>query len=249
MVINRLDRGESQTAMDEWVNMCPQLPDVDGEYSVIRNDITNLFTEVKDKSLERGYKIQDYYTDEQFGIKLYVYFSNQPWFNLRIAADDGFWRYLSVKVVPDVVSARWGKDNEDHFWTKSRRIWLKQLWWFIYLAWNSDEKTTREIIESPNCSTDTILNFVERSGKKGTCTNAYRQIIRIYSQIPPKALSKFNRGRKHDDLFRVVMKLNTARMLVMEPDLCSGGSEGYAKKLFFDAGLDVDLIKNEGEQI
>ena len=239
MVIKKLDRGESKKAMDEWIEMCPQLPDIDGDYSVIRNDLVDLFVAVKDNAIEKGYKVQDYYVDEQFGILLYMYLTRQTWFNLRLAADDGFWRYLSIKVVPYIVSARWGKDNDDHFWAKPGRIWLKQLWWYVYLSWNTDEATTREIIESPNCSTDTILNFVERTGKKGTCVNAYRQIINIYSHIPTKELSEYNRGRKHDDLFRVIMKLNTARMLVMEPELCLGGSEGYAKKLFADAGIDI----------
>ena len=30
MVIKKLDRGESKKAMDEWIEMCPQLPDIDG---------------------------------------------------------------------------------------------------------------------------------------------------------------------------------------------------------------------------
>jgi len=240
MQIKTLNRGESQIAMNKWIDKCPQLPDVEGDYAVIRNDISNLFSDIKDRAIEQGYRMQDYYVDEQFAVALYVYFSHQDWFNLRLAADDGFWRYLSVVVVPDIVSLRWGKDNEDHFWKIPRRIWLKQLWWYVYLSWNDNEKNTRDILDSPNCSTDTILNFVERSGKKGTCVEAYRQIIRIYSHIPIKKLREFNQGRKNDDLFRVVMKLNTARMMVLEPDLCEGGSEGYANKLFIDAGFDFD---------
>ena len=100
---------------------------------------------------------------------------------------------------------------------------------------------TRKIIESSNCSTDTILNFVERTGKKGTCVEAYRWIIFFYSTIPSDMLSNYNKNRKADDLFRVVMKLNTARMMVAEPALCSGGCEGYAKKLFIDAGMNIDF--------
>ena len=107
MVIKKLDRGESKKAMDEWIEMCPQLPDIDGDYSVIRNDLVDLFVAVKDNAIEKGYKVQDYYVDEQFGILLYMYLTRQTWFNLRLAADDGFWRYLSIKVVPYIVSARW----------------------------------------------------------------------------------------------------------------------------------------------
>lgn len=236
MEVKRLNPGDCLKAMNEWINMFPQLPAVEGEYSVIRNDLVNLFSSVKNEVGEQG----DYYVDEKFGIALYLYLERKSWFSLRLAADDGFWRYLSLVVVPDIVAVRWGKDNEDHYWKLSRRIWLKQIWWYIYLSWNENEKNTIKILESPNCSTDTILNFVERSGRKGTCVDAYRQIIKIYSSIPAEKLREFNRGRKAENLFRVIMKLNTARMMVMEPALCEGGCEGYALKLFRDAGITID---------
>jgi hypothetical protein len=174
-----------------------------------------------------------------------MYLKNQEWFSLRVAADDGFWRYLSLVVIPEAVAIRWGKDNEDHYWRLPRRIWPKQLWWYIHLSWNTDEKTTMQILESTNCSTDTILNLVERSGKKGTCIDAYRWIVYFYSIVPPKVLSEYNKNRKKDDLFRVVMKLNTARMLVAEPALCIGGFKGYANKLFVDAGMDIDAVVSQ----
>ena len=238
MEIKRLNRGEAKTAMDGWKNSFPNLPETDGDYAVIRNDLTGLFESVRDKAAEKGNKAKDYYTDEQFGMLLYTYLSGQNWFSTRLAADDGFWRYMSIIVIPDIVAERWGKDNDDHYWAKPGRIWLKQLWWYIYLSWNENESITRTIVESGNCSTDTILNFVERTGKKGTCVNAYRNIIRIYSRIPAEKLSEYNKKRK-SDLFRIVMKLNTARMMVMEPELCPGGCKGYAEKLFTDAGMEI----------
>jgi len=48
------------------------------------------------------------------------------------------------------------------------------------------------------------------------------------------------RGKSSDDLFRVVMKLNTAKLLVLDPALYLGGEEAYAKSLFRDAGVDLD---------
>ncbi len=245
MEIRRLNRGDSEKAMQEWIDSYPCPPSLDGEYAVLRSELTKLFRSVVDKAAENNLKIQDYNTDAQFGLLLFMYLKKQDWFSLRLAADDGFWRYLSLKVIPDAVAVRWGKDNEAHYWSIHRRIWLKQLWWYVYLSWNIDENTTKRIIESPNCSTDTILNFVERSGKKGTCVEAYRWIIYFYSKIPQEILSAYNKGRKTDDLFRVVMKLNTARMMVAEPALCIGGSKGYAKKLFLDAGIDIDSITEE----
>lgn len=245
MEIRTLNRGEAEKAMTEWIEMSPKVPKLDGDYSILRNDLINLFNSVLDSGEEKSLKPQDYYTDAQFGVLLYTYLKKQSWFSLRVAADDGFWRYLSLKVIPDAVAVRWGKDNEGHYWSIPRRIWLKQLWWYVHLSWLNDEETTRKIVESPNCSTDTILNFVERSGKNGTCIDAYRWIVYFYSMIPGDVLSAYNKGRKTDDLFRVVMKLNTARMMVAEPALCRGGCQGYARKLFTDVGLDMDVISKD----
>lgn len=241
MTIERLNRGEAEKAMSEWIENYPKLPQIALDYTNIRNDLSSYFEMVQKKACETDHRIQDYYTDTNFGILLYTYFQNQKWFTLRLASDDGFWRYLSVKVIPNVVAARWGKENESHYWSTPGRIWLKQLWWYVYLSWKNDVVTTRRIIESPNCSTDTILNFVERTGRKGTCVEAYRWIIFFYSTIPSDVLSNYNKTRK-TDLFRVVMKLNTARMMVLEPNLCLGGCEGYAKKLFIDSGINIDSL-------
>lgn len=210
MDIKKLNRGEAEKAMSEWLASFPLLPSLDGNYAVIRSDLTNLFQSVMKDSESKGFKPQDYFTDVQFGILLYSYLSKKDWFSLRLAADDGFWRYLSLKVIPDAVAVRWGKDNDSHYWSTPGRIWLKQIWWYVYLSWTKDEITTRKILESPNCSTDTILNFVERTGKKGTCIDAYRWIIYLYSLIPQQAVSDYKKQGKNHDLFRVVMKLTVS---------------------------------------
>ena len=117
MNIERLNRGEAEKAMCDWIENFPQLPVVSGEYIALRNDLEKLFQNVLNTSEKKSMKIRDYYTDAQFGFSLYMYLKNQNWFTLRLAADDGFWRYLSLKVIPDVVTKRWGKDNESHFWS------------------------------------------------------------------------------------------------------------------------------------
>lgn len=243
MEIRRLNRGDAEKAMQEWTDSYPCPPSLDGDYAVLRSELIKLFRSVIDKATENNLRIQDYNTDVQFGLLLFMNLKKQDWFSLRLASDDGFWRYLSLKVIPDTVALRWSKDAEERYWSKPGRIWLKQLWWYVYLSWNTDESTTRKILENPNFSTDIILNFVERVGRKGTCVDAYRWIIYFYSIIPNNVVSEYNKKlKKHNTLFRVVMKLNTARMLVAEPDLCVGGCEGYAKKLFRDAGIDIDSV-------
>lgn len=242
MKIEYLDRGKAKIAMDEWICNYPNVPAIENEYVQLRNDINSLFDSVEKDIEEAGKKIQDYNTDIKFALSLYKYFSKQDWFSLRVVENDDFWRWLSLKIVPNIVAKRWGKDNESHYWSNPARIWLKQLWWYVYLSWTGDEISTESLLFSPNCTTDTILNFVERSGKKGTCVESYRKIIYLYSRIPHEKLIEFNKTRESDDLFRLVMKLNTARILVVEPDLFENGNEGYAKQLFADAGFPIESL-------
>lgn len=242
MEIKTFNRGESEKAMNEWISSFPNPPALNGDYAIIRNELFGLFQTVMKNAEKKGGKAKEYYIDAQFGMYLYIYLSGKDWFSLRLAANDGFWRYLSIKVIPHVVAQRWGKDNDSHYWSTPGRIWLKQIWWYVYLSWSVNETETRKILESPNCSTDTILNFVERTGRKGTCVDAYRWIIYFYSMIPSEILTEYNKRGKNHNLFRVVMKLNTARMMVAEPALCIDGCKGYAKKLFCDAGVDPDDI-------
>ncbi len=244
MQIKTLNRGEAQKAMTEWINNFPDLPQVDDSYKSIRNDLQELNRNVRlDAQLNSSEKRSDYYyIDAHMGLALYEYLWNQPGFSLRVAANDGFWRYLSVIVAPDIVAQRWGKENSDHFWSKPTRIWFRSIWWYVHLSWQGNYKDTKKLLECPHFTTDTILNFEERNGRKGTCIDAYRYIIYYYSKVPEETIKKYTRGKSgtSDDLFRVVMKLNTAKMMVMEPALCRGGEKEYAKTLFRDAGVEIN---------
>ena len=99
--------------------------------------------------------------------------------------------------------------------------WLKNIWWYIHLSWNNDEQTTHDIIR--NNTTDTILNLVERPGL-GYYVDVYREIMKRYSDCNDR------------DLFRKVLKLNTARLLTTSPELVDGGIEAYVEGLFRTAG-------------
>ena len=244
MEFKTIDRGETQKAMEEWVAGYPDLPDIEKSYLPVREKIQDMNRKVRKEA--EGMNDAKYYIDAHLGLLLYEYFWSIPGFSLRVAADDGFWRYLSVKVAPDVVAQRWGKDNDDHFWSKPTRIWFRSLWWFVHLSWQGNYEETKNVIETSFFTTDTILNFEERNGRKGTCINAYREIIKLYSQIPESTIKQFSRRENGngDDLFRVVMKLNTAKLVVMEPALCDGGEASYAKTLFTDAGVELNVTQN-----
>ena len=243
MDFKTLNRGDSQKAMTSWIENYPDLPPVDGDYASIRNDLQIMNMKVRQEASEAcGGKRNDYYIDAHMGLELYEYLWNQSGFSLRTAADDGFWRYLSVVVVPDVVAQRWGKDNSSHFWSMPTRIWLRSIWWYVHLAWQGNYESTRRLLECSHFTTDTILNFVERNGRKGTCVEAYRCIISCYSILTEQALNQYAKDKKceKEELFRSVMKLNTARIMVMEPALCFGGERGYARDLFIGIGVNLD---------
>ena len=90
------------------------------------------------------------------------------------------------------------------------------------------------------------MNLVERTGRDGTYIGVYRLIMKYYSKIPYKTLSELNKkyksetGKQAETLFRVIMKMNTAKVIVMEPGLCLGGEEGYVLSLFHELGLFCD---------
>ena len=236
--VNKFTRGDAQTAMEEWLQNYPTLPTVDRQYAEIRNNIQKINLLVRDEMSDVEESKKYYYLDSHLGLGLYEYLWSIPGFSMRVAANDDFWRFLSLKVVPDVVSQRWGKDNESHFWSRPTRIYLRSIWWYIHLAWQGNKEKTKELIECSHFNTDTILNFEERSGRNGTNIEAYRWILYYYSKVPPETVKKHSRGKNgSDDIFRVVMKLNTVKMTVLDPSLCGGGEKHYAKSLYEETGV------------
>ncbi len=243
MKIKTLNRGESQTAMQEWIKNYPQMPPIDLETEIVRKDIQEISKKIRIVAENNStIKKVDYYIDAHFGLELYEYLSKQKWFSMRVAADDGFWRFLSLKIVPDIIAQRWGKDNDSHYWSRSTRIWLRSIWWYVHLSWQGNLEATREVLECSHFTTDTILNFEERSGRNGTYVEVYRKIIYYYSKVNDSDIKINSRSKSQtsDDIFRIVMKLNTAKMLVVDPMLYKGGADEYAKKLFYDAGVIID---------
>ncbi len=239
MIIKTLNREESQVAMKEWILNFPALPKIEEDYLKIREDLQEFYKNVKEECNTNNKR--DYYIDSHFGILLYDYLWRQSGFSLRVAANDDFWRYLSIKVIPDIIAERWGKENESHYWSRSTRIWLRSIWWYVHLSWQGDMTSTTHLLESPCFSTDSILNLEERSGRKGTFINVYRYIMYYYSHIPKEIIEEFNKkiNGREEDLFRIIMKLNTAKVMVVDPALYLGGEREYVRSLFTDAGVRV----------
>mgnify|MGYP004576045169 CR=1 FL=1 len=162
-----------------------------------------------------------YEFDLEFGLKLYEILNLGFDFTNRVASNDTIWRYLSIKVIPDIVHSRWGLNNVRYL--TSRRIWLKNIWWYIHLSWAGSVRETYEILKDNN--TDTVMQLVERPGL-GYYTDLYREIMRQYA----------SRGNKNRLLFRNVLKLNTALLPMTYPELMDGGIEQYVSYLFNKSG-------------
>lgn len=174
-----------------------------------------------DSGIKQGY---EYKRDLHFGMDLYEIFSQGEFaMSLRVAADPDVWRYISLKVAPEIVFARWQKESSwpDRFYKKPNRIYLKVLWWYIYLSWQGSRDDTLLALE--NNSEDTIAQLVERSGAHGYWPELYRSIMR-------RLFLCGDAGNMA--LFRKIMKLHTARVVTTEPEMVTGGVPGYVEGLF-----------------
>lgn len=162
-----------------------------------------------------------YKVDYLFSLHIYRILNNKYHITHREASNNAMWRYLSLCVIPDIVSKRWGMDNDDRFWRKPNRVWLKTLWWYCHLAWQGNEKMTKDVLK--NNSTDEILQLIDRTGRGGYRVALYREVMKQYFETT---------GPKRTGLFRKIMKLNTARIQVIEPELGAGGVSRYVSDLF-----------------
>ncbi len=217
---------DAESMMTDWIASQGQiLPSVRHEFEQIRKDLEAIYPEVQ------GIR-KDYITDVEMGINLYDYLKKQEWFNLRLAADDSFWRTMTVQIAPHLVARRWNYNNIDRYYKKSRRIWFKEIWWYVYLSLvpNRLDKT-RDILLSNNCTTDTIEQLVGRPGGEGYNIKLYRKIMEYYARASCKGSAT--------DLLRSIMKLNTARVMLIEPELFCDGIEGYTKSLFSDLNATI----------
>ena len=229
MKIIEFSRESARKAFGLWKSS-RELPVLNSDYTSIRSDLTTLYRGIKEEVTDDR---AEYTTDVLFGLKLYEYFGQKPWFNLRLAANDGFWRHLAVAVIPNIVADRWGENKENYFWKQSNRLWPKTAWWFIHLTWHESLEETKKILTQKHFNSDTIQGIVERTGKKGTYVEVYREIIFQYSQLDYSIVLKFKKQRSlgSDSLFRAVMRLNTARSLVTDPCLTKGGVSGYVESM------------------
>ena len=169
--------------------------------------------------------------DMKVGLALYQVLG-EAGMDIRTAADDGWWRYLSLRVLPDLVKSRWDSAPPVRYWKGRSRIWLRALWWTVHLTWQGTEENTRKVLES--VTTDTVVQLVERPGKGGFRIDLTRLIFGMRWLRKPS-----------QDQFRAIMKLNTAQIVLKEPVFCEGGLFGYVDGLFADVGCALIGINSD----
>ena len=177
---------------------------------------------VEDEELMKYKNI--YKFDCLFAIRIYNIFSDGEYaIRESLASNDGIWRYIQMFVVPEIIASRWGIDNRDRFYRISRRLYLKILWWYVYLSWNESLEETKKIIMDDINTSDTLAQLVERSGKDGYRIELYREIMKR------KVEEKVNTQE-----FRRLMVLNSARVKIINPYLINGGISQYVDNLIKD---------------
>ncbi|UAR97186.1 DUF6339 family protein [Staphylococcus pseudintermedius] len=192
--------------------------EISSEFEKLRQELLEARDEIYDQYEFDAVNKLDYKFDLVFGLKVYEILNEAYGFTNRVASNDDVWRFLSIKIIPDIVHSR-QQFKEEYFYKKPRRIWLKTIWWYIHLSWQGNQEETFEILK--NNTTDTIMRLVDRSGI-GYNVELYREIMRQYVNYKDNDRS----------LFRRILKLNVARVLTVAPELFEDGIKGYVESLY-----------------
>ena len=224
--IDELTDDEFENQQKKWADHVVE--DIPLEYQAIRDAAVSAF--------DRGAG-DDYAIDLNVGFALYEHLSfDKSWlgFTNAIANDDDFWRYLTCCVLPDLTYARYPDPRKGdiriarkRFYSHTRRIWPKTLWWYIHLSWQGDEHSTRSVLRG--LGVDTISQLIERTGK-GYRLPLYRELMRSYAELPNKSSA----------LFKRIQKQNTVDCKTIEPALTRNGERGYVQYVFVQLNCQGD---------
>lgn len=206
----------------------------DPAYEEFRKELVSVFN---DTLAETDGKM-NYLLDLRVGIKLYQLMPLGKSFTVIQANDDDIWRYISVKVMPDITYLRYPNPekgsiriNQKRFYSHTRRIWLKTLWWYIHLSWQGDECKTFEVLRDNGV--DNINKLIETPGR-GYRIPLFRSMMLEYYKTSPHKVKDF----------AAFTKLNNAKCVSVEPALTSGGVAVYAQKLLAEVSTKKEAETN-----
>lgn len=220
--IDTLDDVAFNDLVNHWSSYDVDESTYDSSYKDFRTELVECF---KSALQESGGKMS-YTLDLRMGIKIYELLNPCNGFTNVQANDDDIWRYISVCVMPDITYLRYPKPeqgslriNQKRFYSHTRRIWLKTLWWYVHLGWQGTSEKTFDVLK--NNGTNIISHFIERPGK-GYRPKLFRSMMYVYSTLPTQK----------DTIFRAAAKMNLAKCVTVEPALTVGGEDAYTAELF-----------------
>jgi hypothetical protein len=200
------------------------------------DDLRNKLVAEQNRMITNGsIQVDSYEFDVEFGIFLYEYLDKCSWFNIRLACDDDFWRWLSMEIIPEMVVRRWpppqsGASDDSHrdrLYANKRRMWLKAIWWYVHLTFNVDLQTTKQMLI--DFTSDSLVQITERVGRGGYRVELCREIAKQYHSL----LYSYTKNKKeYANLLRKVMKKNTAWVQTRIPALHPNKEQGYVEELF-----------------
>ena len=215
----------SDAAFDDQVSKWRKfsVDEFDTSYQELRDNVVNCFKEFEESN--------SYILDLKVGLCIYSELLKDAGFNNVLANDDDIWRYISCKVFPDITYIRYPNPaqndirlNRKRFYSHTRRIWLKTLWWYIHLSWQGSSDETYRVLK--DCTVDNINKLYEQPGK-GFRLNLSRRLMKYYSLISDKSSKEFER----------IQKRNLVDCKTVEPALTENGVDGYLDNLFMQLDL------------
>ena len=231
---------EFDDLVSHWKNYDP-VSEYDDSYEDFRKDLIDTFK----AALEESGGKMSYILDLRVGLKLYSLLPIGKDFTVTQANDDDIWRYISVKVMPDITYLRYpdpekavadsdGRLNHKRFYAATRRIWLKTLWWYVYLSWQGNEEATFTVLKDN--SVDNINKLIETPGR-GYRLNLYRTMMSEYARTGPHTSKEF----------AAITKMNNAKCVLIEPALTEGAEKGYVHRLIAEWKMGSEILKKGAE--
>ena len=212
----------------------------DASYSNFRKELLTVFKSTLAEANGELTNRSKYLIDLNVGLKLYQLMPLGKDFTIIQANDDDLWRYISVKVMPDITYIRNPEPDKGsvhmahkRFYSHTRRIWLKTLWWYIHLSWQGSPEATYAVLKDN--FVDNINKLIETPGR-GYRLALFRNMTLEYSKTGPH--------RSKD--FAAFTKLNNAKCVSVEPELTAGGVSAYAQQLLAEVAhrKEAELIVN-----
>lgn len=229
---NFLNKSEAEMRYNAYFET-KTIRELNDEYAQLREEILNIYYKFK--------QFKNYEFDYRFAVDFYILMNGKKSFR-SLSTNYDYWRFICLDVAPEVIDYRHPIENpiiestKEYYFNKNLRMYFPTLYWYVHLSWQGTREETLKVLEEN--STDTIMNLVERPGKKGISIDLYRKIMYYYYHVDKKQrkiLDTFD--NKSYSLFRKIMILHMSKSNTILPDKYREGIDGYVRMLFASFGI------------